>query len=315
MGDIAAVYGEGALYMLLARRFEEFLAVARAGSLSEAARQLYVSQPTLTVQMRKLEQELGAELFVRSSHGVELTAAGNALRRGLEAMGKVEGEVLESVRQAGGAARALCVGVVGTSEVKLLEPALEEFRALYPGTAITFKRVGHPIEERKRLLGDGTIDCFMAAMRQGDIRDVMFVPFYEDRDCLVMRPDDPLAGRTALSPADLGGRTIVVPRENPPSSLETVVCQAMREGNPSINLAERNVDTIVMEEIRYSDELFLSSETIGHLLGGMVCVPLIYQGEPPTFGMVVGTHAPSEAVELARLAAQTCVSARAISPA
>jgi LysR family hca operon transcriptional activator len=61
------------------RHLRYFIAVADAGSLTVAAEQkLHTSQPSLSRQIRDLEQEVGVELMHRSAHGVELTSAGKA---------------------------------------------------------------------------------------------------------------------------------------------------------------------------------------------------------------------------------------------
>ena len=59
--------------MLLKGKVEKFLAVARCGSMSQAAKDLYVSQPSLTTQIRKLEEEVGFLLFDRTPSGARLT--------------------------------------------------------------------------------------------------------------------------------------------------------------------------------------------------------------------------------------------------
>jgi DNA-binding transcriptional LysR family regulator len=58
-----------------------FVSIAERGSFTAASRALRVSQPSLTVAIRKLEEELGTSLFVRTSRGAELTSTGTALLR------------------------------------------------------------------------------------------------------------------------------------------------------------------------------------------------------------------------------------------
>jgi len=58
-----------------------FVSIAESGSFTAASRALHVSQPSLTVSMRKLEEELGTSLFLRTSRGVRLTSTGSALLR------------------------------------------------------------------------------------------------------------------------------------------------------------------------------------------------------------------------------------------
>ena len=61
-----------------------FLAVAREGSVTGAANFLHVTQPTLSRQIKELEEELGTKLFVRHSHSVSLTPDGMRLRKRAE---------------------------------------------------------------------------------------------------------------------------------------------------------------------------------------------------------------------------------------
>ena len=64
------------------RQLEYFRKIAETGSISEAARQLHLSQPPLSYQLRGLEEELGVQLVARSRQGVSLTEAGKLLYSG-----------------------------------------------------------------------------------------------------------------------------------------------------------------------------------------------------------------------------------------
>ena len=64
------------------RAMQYYLAVVREGTISAAAKALHVSQPSLSRQMKELEEELGAELFVRGNRRITLTEEGMVLRKG-----------------------------------------------------------------------------------------------------------------------------------------------------------------------------------------------------------------------------------------
>lgn len=63
-----------------------FLAIAREENFTKAARQLHVTQPTLSRQIAQLEKELGVELFVRGKHNINLTEDGMILKRRAQEM-------------------------------------------------------------------------------------------------------------------------------------------------------------------------------------------------------------------------------------
>ena len=83
------------------RRIEQFVAVAEAGTLAAAAEQLFLTQQALSTAIRKLEAELGVDLFDRSGRTLALTAAGQALVDELMVLGP---EVHASQRLLGAAA-------------------------------------------------------------------------------------------------------------------------------------------------------------------------------------------------------------------
>jgi len=117
----------------------DFLAVADTGSLSAAARQLRVSQPTLSRRMAALEERLGVELFQRTSRGLELSETGEAI---LGPARQMEREARGIEVAATGSSRALSGPVRITASEGLaidwLTPELARFQAEHPDIEIRF---------------------------------------------------------------------------------------------------------------------------------------------------------------------------------
>ena len=111
-----------------------FLAIAREGSITNAANFLHVTQPTLSRQIRDLEEELGQKLFTRGSHSMTLTAEGMILRKRAEEIvsmvDKTEAEFNSMENVVGG---DIYIGGGETDAIKLVAQIACELRTDYPG--------------------------------------------------------------------------------------------------------------------------------------------------------------------------------------
>lgn len=81
------------------RLLRSFLAVARESSISGAARRLFVSQQTLSEQIRQLEKSVGVPLLVRGPRGVTMTAAGERLAIGAASVAAELDALMDEVRR------------------------------------------------------------------------------------------------------------------------------------------------------------------------------------------------------------------------
>src|ERR1051325_7546671 len=111
------------------RLLRYFAAVAQEGSLTGASQRLFVSQPALTKQIRRLEDGLGVPLFARSRSGMALTEAGRELAARVPAL--LDGWD-EAVRATGRAARLLRLGFLDAGAVGAVHGAIAEFRQKRP---------------------------------------------------------------------------------------------------------------------------------------------------------------------------------------
>ena len=120
------------------RHLRYFVAVADAGSLTVAAEQeLHTSQPSLSRQIRDLEQEVGVQLMNRSAHGVELTSAGKAfLDHARMALLQAEAAKEAALRAAQPARPTFALGFLSGVEIGLLPEVNRVLRDEFPGIEI-----------------------------------------------------------------------------------------------------------------------------------------------------------------------------------
>lgn len=122
------------------RHLRYFIAVAEHLHFSRAARQLNISQPPLSQQIRQLEEELGVQLFWRNKRRVELTEAGQMfLKESQQILEQVGHAVRAAQRTSRGEIGRLVVGFVMSATCSVLPEVLRLFRERYPGVELVLE--------------------------------------------------------------------------------------------------------------------------------------------------------------------------------
>ncbi|MBW8887497.1 MAG: LysR family transcriptional regulator [Fibrobacteres bacterium] len=188
------------------RDLQYFAAVAELRHFRKAAEKCFVSQPTLSGQLRKLEEELGLSLFERQPKGVRLTAAGENLLPFARA-------ILDQSDRMAQAARALKdprtgplhLGVIPTLAPYLM-PALVPFtHRLYPKVELFLSELR--TSDLLQALEDGRVE---AAVLATPVESAHFEsePVFTEPFCLAVHEKHPLARKHSLSVDDLAGQTL-----------------------------------------------------------------------------------------------------------
>lgn len=140
------------------RHLRYFVAVAEEGSFRRAGEErVFVSQPALSRQIQRLEDELGARLFDRTGRGVNLTRAGKALLEEARRMLRQAKRAKETVRLAAeGKSGKLRVGFVGTAAFAVLQPLFRRWRREAPGVELVLSE--QPSARQVEALGSEEID-------------------------------------------------------------------------------------------------------------------------------------------------------------
>ncbi|EHY87716.1 transcriptional regulator [Saccharomonospora azurea NA-128] len=185
------------------------LAVAETKSFTRAAERCLVVQSALSHQIARLERELGARLFDRTSRRVQLTAAGEAFlpaaRQCLEAAERAVADVAAALGEVRGRLR---LGVIPTVAAVDLPSVLREFRLRHPQVHVVL-RVGSSrelVEQVKR----GELDlAFLGLPATVEPRGVRVHEFVRDRHVAVVAPDHPLAGANEVALSTLASEVFV----------------------------------------------------------------------------------------------------------
>jgi LysR family hca operon transcriptional activator len=197
------------------RHLRYFVAVAEAGSLTVAAQQmLHTSQPSLSRQIRDLEDEVGTELLTRRARGIDLTPAGRAFLDHARA-------VLSQIEAAGEAARraahpakpCFTMGFLTGHELTWMPEALRILHNELPNIDVMISSQYSPLLANALL--KGKVDAAFLRRERG-VPDLAFRLLVKEPLMVVLPSDHRLAALKAISPQDLVGETFVTVSDTAP---------------------------------------------------------------------------------------------------
>jgi DNA-binding transcriptional LysR family regulator len=184
-------------------QLKALLAVVRGGSVTAAAQELVVTQPSVSSALSALSRELGCELLERSGRGVALTAAGRAFAPyAADVLGLLEQGRAATHEAAELTGRRLQIAAVTTAAESFVPPLLKAFSAHNPGLELTLV-VGNRDEVLERVL-DHSVDVVICGQPPADER-LAGERLIDNEIVCITAPDDPAAGGR-LSAADLADR-------------------------------------------------------------------------------------------------------------
>ena len=188
-----------------------FLAVARTQSISGAAHLLHISQPTLSRQIRELEEELGAALFQRGNRKITLTNEGMLLRKRAEQISDLVQKTEDELAATGDSISGTIH--IGGGETLAFRPVAKSIRNLveqYPGICVRlFSGNADNVMER---LDKGLVD-FGLIIEPTNISKCDYIRLSAvDKWGVLMRKDSPLAELDAVQPEDLYAVPLICPQ-------------------------------------------------------------------------------------------------------
>ncbi len=194
------------------RVLQYFLAVAREQNISAAAQSLHLTQPTLSRQLRELEEELGKQLMIRGNRKITLTKDGMLLRKRaeeiLDLVGRTEKEIAQSDETVSG---DLYIGTGETDGVRQIAKTAHQLQESHPG--IRFHIVSGDAVDVCERLDKGLLD-FGVLLGDMDKTKYNFLELpMKDTWGVLMQRSSPLAEKAAVLPQDLWDKPLILSRQ------------------------------------------------------------------------------------------------------
>jgi len=268
------------------RHLRYFVAVADAGSLTVAAEErLHTSQPSLSRQIRDLEDEVGAQLLTRSTHGIELTPAGRAFLDHARL-------VLAQVAAAGEAARhvahpakpSFVMGFLTGHELTWMPEALQVLRDELPNVDVVISSQYSP--RLAEALSNGKVDAAFLR-REVNAPDLAYELLVKEPLVVILPSDHRLAELEALSLKEIEGETFLAVSDTAPA-LRVVVDDYLKRSGSTIKPAHE-VDNLAMAMSLIASTrgvALLPAYAQNFLPRSVTSRPL--KGDAPTIDLVLG---------------------------
>ena len=219
-------------------QLKTFLTVCETGSFSKAAEQLFITPSAVLQQIRTLEAELDAALFVRSSKGVSLTSAGDYLYSHGTALVQMGDKICRDIRAMTEGEKRICVGTSLMEKVRVLYDLWVLFSEEVENCEIQMLNidVAHNIPAATDLIE--SINSSVPWMREWDFFEICQVPFG-----FAFPNGHPLASRSRIRLEDLKGETVLTLEDGSCETITrlvdllrrhgvTVTCPGSTSGNP-----------------------------------------------------------------------------------
>lgn len=243
------------------RRLEYFLAVVRERSFRRAAETLYISQPALSQQIQRLEQEVGAVLINRSVHPFEMTEAGKHLlirsQRVLEELRDIE-DVAAKARM--GKVGRLKVGIAPSLMYSAIPGLIRAFRKTHPDVEFSLHREG--TETIMELVAQQRFDLGML-FSQPEHAGLRWEKLYEDAFVVVLPADHPLAERSTVSISHLRNEVFLMLTRQGVPDLHDAIIAACATAGFSPRSIETRFQAFHVEGAGYVDQIGLVAAGYG----------------------------------------------------
>jgi DNA-binding transcriptional LysR family regulator len=221
------------------RALKYILSLAELGSFTAAAKAHFVTQPAVSIALKKLERELGQQLYRIEGRLVIFTPAGETLVDYARRLVDLEGELLRRMSDLEGLRRGkVTVGTIDVASIYVLPDVFSRFHDIYPGIEIKLEISSTvPLVEK---LKAGKLDLVVGTIPVTQAEGLDIIPIYSEPLLVIAPASHPLADRSTVNPESLSGQSFIFFHEG---SMTRAIVERIFEESGVVPLVTMAIDS------------------------------------------------------------------------
>lgn len=230
------------------RPLRYFISVAEHLNFTEASKDLYVAQPSVSQQVAHLEKNIGVKLFRRNKHSVQLTNAGSVfLKDAKEILKKLDQSIVNAKQAEEGLIGTINIGLLSVPVRDFLPHLIRNFRRKHPkiNIKLNYYHVGQMIEKLK---SDELDIAFTLSLGLQSIGGLEYKTLWHQTHCIILQQDHPLADRTSINISELAHDSFVMlDREEAPPGFDLLLATCANHGfSPNLVSTASRIEAVLM---------------------------------------------------------------------
>jgi DNA-binding transcriptional LysR family regulator len=228
------------------RQIRSFLSIAETLHFGRTAALIHISQPALSLQIRALEEEIGAPLLERNRRTTTLTEAGVAFRtEAAAAMSQLDLAIRKSRLAANGKLGFLRIGFIFTAGFEIVPGIVREFRSLNPEVELSLRSI--PTATQVRMLEAGSLDIGFLRLPIGERLTLDVQTVHREPFVVVLPRSHPLAKKKRVRLHELSGEKFVMYQRSYAPGFHDLILGMLRDAGivPRISQTAAEVATLI----------------------------------------------------------------------
>jgi DNA-binding transcriptional LysR family regulator len=262
------------------RQIRSFLSVAETLHFGRTAELVHISQPALSLQIRALEEEIGARLLERNRRKTTLTAAGAAFRDdAAAALARLDQAIRNSRLAAQGKAGLLRIGFISTAGNELVPNIIRLFRDLNPQVEFSLRSI--PTAPQLQMLRTGALDIGFLRLPIGEQPSLEVLPVHREPFVLVVSASHRLAKRKRVRLREVSSERFVMYERDYAPGFHDLILGILRDAGfiPYVSQTGAEIATLISLVAAQMGVTILPASAVKHSVASVVACDIV--GELP----------------------------------